>query len=77
MKKVFLKECKYMEKKVIKHIKDYLNDFSSDDKSDQEYMSFDKYLNWLLLSLFIINQYCTSKVMLQKMCVQNKWEAAF
>ena len=66
-----------MKKKVIKHIKDYLNDFSSDDKSDQEYMSFDKYLNWLLLSLFIINQYCTSKVMLQKMCVQNKWEVAF
>ena len=27
--KVFLKECKYIEKKVIRHINDNLNDFSS------------------------------------------------
>ena len=26
---VFLKECKYIEKKVVRHINDNLNDFSS------------------------------------------------
>ena len=31
---VFLKECKYIEKKVIRHINDNLSDFSSDDNSD-------------------------------------------
>ena len=34
---VFLKECKYVEKKVIKHIHDNLSDFlSSSDESDEE-----------------------------------------
>ena len=33
---VFLKECKYIEKKVIRHINDNLSDFSSDDESDEE-----------------------------------------
>ena len=33
---VFLKECKYIEKKVIRHINDNLSDFSSDDDSDEE-----------------------------------------
>ena len=28
---VFLRECKYIEKKVIRHIKDNLSDFSSSD----------------------------------------------
>ena len=32
---VFLKECKYIEKKVIRHINDYLSDFSSSDESDE------------------------------------------
>ena len=50
---VLLKECKYIEKKEIKHINDNLSDFSSDDESDEEYMFFDKYLSWLLFSLFI------------------------
>ena len=37
---VFLKECKYIEKKVIRHINDNLSDFSSDDDdSDEEYLS--------------------------------------
>ena len=31
---VFLKECKYIEKKVIRHINDNLSDFS--DESDEE-----------------------------------------
>ena len=31
---VFLKECKYIEKKVIRHINDNLVDFSSDDAFD-------------------------------------------
>ena len=30
----FLKECKYIEKKVIWHINNNLSDFSSDDDSD-------------------------------------------
>ena len=33
---VFLKECKYIEKKVIRHINDYLSDFSSSNESDEE-----------------------------------------
>ena len=34
---VFLRECKYIEKKVIRHINDNLSDFSSDDdESDEE-----------------------------------------
>ena len=33
---VFLKKCKYIEKKVIRHINDNLNDFSSSDESDEE-----------------------------------------
>ena len=33
---VFLKECKYIEKKVIRHINDNLSDFSSSDESDEE-----------------------------------------
>ena len=33
---VFLKECRYIEKKVIWHINDNLNDFSSDDESDEK-----------------------------------------
>ena len=33
---VFLKECKYIEKKVIRHIHDNLSDFSSDgDELDE------------------------------------------
>ena len=31
---VFLKECKYIEKKVIRHISETLSDFSSSDYSD-------------------------------------------
>ena len=34
--KVFLKECKYVEKKVVRHIHDNLSNFSSDDESDEE-----------------------------------------
>ena len=33
---VFLKECKYIEKKVIRHINDNLSDCSSSDESDEE-----------------------------------------
>ena len=33
---VFLKGCKYIEKKVIRHINDNLSDFSSDDDSNEE-----------------------------------------
>ena len=33
-RQVFLKECKYTEKKVIKHINDNLSGFSSSDYSD-------------------------------------------
>ena len=32
---VFLKECKYSEKKVVRHIHDNSSDFSSCDKSDK------------------------------------------
>ena len=33
---VFLKECRYIEKKVIRHINDNLSDCSSSDESDKE-----------------------------------------
>ena len=33
---VFLKQCKYIEKKVIGHINDNLSGFSSFDESDEE-----------------------------------------
>ena len=33
---VFLKECKYVEKKVVRHIHDNLSNFSSSDLSDEE-----------------------------------------
>ena len=33
---VFLKECKYIQKKVIRHSNDNLCDFSSSDESDKE-----------------------------------------
>ena len=33
---VFLKECKYIEKKVMRHINDNLSDFSYSDESDEE-----------------------------------------
>ena len=33
---MFLKECKYIEKKVIRHIVDNLSDFSSSDESDKK-----------------------------------------
>ena len=32
----FLKECKYIEKKLIRHIDDNLSDFSSSDESEKE-----------------------------------------
>ena len=32
----FLKESKYIEKKVLRHINDYLSDFSFSDESDEE-----------------------------------------
>ena len=32
----FLKECKYIKKKVIRHINDNLSDCSSSDESDEE-----------------------------------------
>ena len=33
---VFLKECKQIQKKVIRHINDNLSNFSSSDESDEE-----------------------------------------
>ena len=33
---VFLKECKYIQKKLIRYINDNLSDFSSSDESDEE-----------------------------------------
>ena len=35
-RQVFLKECKYIEKNVIRHINDGLSDFSCSDESDEE-----------------------------------------
>ena len=37
--KPFSKECKYIEKKVVRNIHNNLSDFSSSNESDKEYMS--------------------------------------
>ena len=37
---VFLKECKYIEKKVIRHINDNLSDFCSSDENKLEWVKF-------------------------------------
>ena len=50
---LFLKECKYIKKKVTRHIIDDLE--SSSDDSDEEWMFSVNTLSWLLVSLFIIN----------------------
>ena len=33
---MFLKECKYIEKKTIRHVNDNLRDFFSDDDDDDD-----------------------------------------
>ena len=35
---LFVKNCKYIGKKIIKHINDNLSGFSSSDESDKEYV---------------------------------------
>ena len=42
---VFLKECKYIEKKAIRRINGNMSRFSSSNESDAELMFFDNYLN--------------------------------
>ena len=37
---VFLKECQYVEKKLIRYINDNLSDFSSDDDESDEEQAF-------------------------------------
>ena len=39
---VFLKECKYIEKKVIRHINDDLSDFSLSDEFDKNKLEWVK-----------------------------------
>ena len=49
---VFLKECKYTEKKVIRHINDNLSDFSSSDQSDESDEEEIKAI-WLMLFEYV------------------------
>ena len=35
---MIIKECNYIEKKVVRHIIDNLSDFSSSDETDEEYI---------------------------------------
>ena len=49
---VLLKQCKYNEKKVVRHIHDNLSNVSSSDECDQEYIFYDKHLSWLLLAYY-------------------------
>ena len=53
---MFLKECKCIEKKVIRHTNNDLSDFFYSEECDEEQMFSDKYLTWLLFSLFTINR---------------------
>ena len=41
---VFLKECKYIKKIVVRHVSDNLSDFSYYDDPDEEEMFFDEHL---------------------------------
>ena len=44
---VFLKECNYIEEKVVRHINDNLSDFSSSDESDENQVNdFWKCIFW-------------------------------
>ena len=48
-RQVFLKECKYIQKKVIRHISDNLSDFSSSGESGEVYH---KVISLLLLQFY-------------------------
>ena len=53
--RVFLKECKHIEEKVVRSIQ---HDFSySFDESDEEQMFFDKYLTWLFFRVLLTRKY--------------------
>ena len=52
---VFLKECKYIKKKVIRHINDSLNDFSSSDESDEEYIRIGSFLCCIFKTIFTMH----------------------
>ena len=51
--RVFSKECKYIQKKVVRHINDNLSDFSYSDESDEDYLFFVKRVSWLFFWLII------------------------
>ena len=53
---VSLKECKYIEKKIIRRISDNLSAFSSSDESDGDYMFLNKYLS-CLFSLLLTHKH--------------------
>ena len=42
---VFLKECKYIKKIVVRHVSDNLSDFSYSDDPDEKQMFFDEHLS--------------------------------
>ena len=44
---VFLKECKYIDKRVIRYINNNLSDFSSSNESDKEYIRISSLLKKL------------------------------
>ena len=73
---VFLKEYKYNEKeeKVARYItKDIESFFLATLMKNRLKLDltlfYDKYLCWLLFSLFIINQFCSTKMFYYKRCV--------
>ena len=88
---VFLKECKYIKKKLISHMIDDIESSSDDSHdSDEEYLFLINTLSWLLFKLIVINinalkRLCGITVKISKLrhielfkkCVQNKQEASF
>ena len=59
---VFLKECKYIQEKLIRYINDNLSDFSSSDKSDEELIR----ISWSCVSKNIEYYFLNGE------CPQNK-----
>ena len=67
---VFWKECKYIEKKLIKYINDNLSDFSSSDESHEEEIRISSFLK--NIGHYFSNGECTQKkrVVFFKLCLQ-------
>ena len=72
---MFLKECRYIEKKVIRHINDNLSDFSYSDDPDEEKIRIITFFEIVSKNTvhYFSNGECTQKkrVVFLKPCLQS------